>query len=160
MGKTLMIDDAASANDGEATGATPPARTRGLRPGDPNFGRERRPPLPERLGRLAGAVLGEAEGAFIYAVLESVRRKQVPASIANELIRRVLPERPPADISTLPAEIRTPRDWLEAIAELWQLRRASLLTDDEHAALLKNLDETWRRGEEARIRIRFERIRQ
>jgi hypothetical protein len=74
----------------------------------------------------------------------------MPASIANELLRRALPERPAADIGTLPGEIRGAADWAEAVAELYRLRRAGRLTDDEWRRLLDGVRETWQAIREAR----------
>src|SRR5688500_18406411 len=112
MGKTVMCGDATTAGNDEATDITTPARTRGLRPGDPNFGRTRHPPLPERLGAAAASVLGEPEGDLVYAVIEGIRRRTVPAAAGRLVLERLLPPGRPLRLG-LPA-IRSVADLNQA----------------------------------------------
>ena len=84
------------------------ARTRHLRPGDPEFGRVRRPPLPERVGTLAAAVLGEERGALVYAIIEGIKRKSIPAAAGKLVHERLLPAGRPIRLE-LPA-IQTAED--------------------------------------------------
>ena len=95
-----------SAGDGTS------ARTRHLRPGDPDFGRVRRPPLPERVGSLAAAVLGEERGALVYAIIAGIKRKSIPAAAGKLVLERLLPPGRPIRLD-LPA-IRTAEDMVDA----------------------------------------------
>ena len=98
--------NAVSAVDGKA------ARTRHLRPGDPAFGRVRRPPLPERVGSLATAVLGEERGALVYAIIAGIKRKSIPAAAGRLVLERLLPPGRPIRLD-LPV-IRTADDVMHA----------------------------------------------
>ena len=92
MGKTTKRDQPAPSGRGQAAGdLMPTRRTRGLRPGDPTIGRQRRPPLPERIGGAASLVLGEELGSLVYAVLEGIKRKTIPASAGRLVLERLLP---------------------------------------------------------------------
>ena len=99
-------DNVVSAVDGKV------ARTRHLRPGDPQFGRVRRPPLPERVGSLATAVLGEERGALVYAIIEGIKRKSIPAAAGKLVLERLLPPGRPIRLD-LPA-IQTAEDMIVA----------------------------------------------
>ena len=99
-------NNAVSAVDGKA------ARTRHLRPDDPQFGRVRRPPLPERVGSLAAAVLGEERGALVYAIIEGIKRKSIPAAAGKLVLERLLPPGRPIRLD-LPA-IQTAQDMVDA----------------------------------------------
>ena len=95
-----------TASDGKA------ARTRHLLPGDPQFGRIRRPPLPERIGTLATAVLGEERGKLVYAIIAGIKRKSIPASAGKLVLERLLPPGRPIRLD-LPA-IQTAEDMVQA----------------------------------------------
>jgi hypothetical protein len=68
--RTAVIVREAGAR-GAAAGS---ARTRGLRRGNPDLNARCRPPLPQRVGTAAAAVLGPAVGELVRDVLEGIKR--------------------------------------------------------------------------------------
>jgi hypothetical protein len=104
----------------------------------------RRPDFRLRFIDYAVRVYGEDVGGLVSTIVETMWRKQIPVSIAQQMLARLIPEHLPQDLSALPETIRTAVDWERAIDELYRARRSGKLTDSQWRELREGCTATWR----------------
>jgi hypothetical protein len=124
-----------------------PARTRGLRRGNPDLNARRRPPLPQRVGAAAAAVLGPGVGELVHAVLQGVKAGSVPAQVGRLVLERVLPPGRPVRLE-LPY-IHGPEDVMRALDLIAEALEAGKITVDEARGLQDYVLCSWRARREA-----------
>jgi hypothetical protein len=120
-------------------------------------GPARRPEFRIRIMESVRRVYGPAVGQLAGEMIEGVWRKQIPSNVARLVLSKLLPDRLPADISTLPAEVRTPAQWLATVIELRNLRRDQKITDEEWLTLLEAETASFRAVQEATALMAAER---
>lgn len=99
----------------------------------------------------ARRVYGDAVGDFIGGLLEGLWRKHIPPAVAKMILTRLLPDKQPRDITTLPEQIETALDWVNGMRRLYQLRREQRITDDEWAKLRQGITDHWRAVHEGTV---------
>ena len=105
-------------------------------------GRIRRPPLPERIGTLATAVLGEERGKLVYAIIAGIKRKSIPASTGKLVLERVLPSSQPVQLD-LP-QIDSGAALIEAEAKITTAMNAGAISPAEARTLQAWAKHSWR----------------
>jgi hypothetical protein len=125
-----------------------------LKPGQPATNRAH---FRIRIVQNAQRIWGPAVGELAADLLECLWRRQMPPSAVKLMLSKLLPDRLPPDVSCLPADLKTPADWLESVTKLRDMRRNQQITDDEWITLLQAETATWRVVQEANALIAAER---
>jgi hypothetical protein len=132
--------------DGRGAAASA-ARTRGLLRGNPDLNARRRPPLPQRVGAGAAAVLGPEVGELVRDVLEGIKRGALPAQAGRLVLERVLPPGRPVRLG-LP-RIHGPEDLMLAEDLIGDALDAGEITVEEARGLQDYVLCSWRARREA-----------
>jgi hypothetical protein len=107
----------------------------------------RRPPLPERVGSLAAAMLGEERGALIGAVIMGIKRRSIPAPAGRLVLERLLPPGRPTRLG-LPY-LSTAEDLTAAHAIIIEAVNDGVITAAEARLLQDMVREAWAARKEA-----------
>jgi hypothetical protein len=124
-----------------------PARTRGLLKGNPNLNARRRPPVHQRVGTAAAAVLGAEVGELVHAVLQGVKAGSVPAQVGRLVLERALPPGRPVRLE-LPY-IHGPEHVMRALDMIAEALDGGRITLDEARGLQDYVLGSWRARREA-----------
>jgi hypothetical protein len=127
------------------------ARIAGLKPG---YHPDRRPEFRFRILDEAKRVYGEEVGGFAATIIEGMWRRQISATVGRALLNKLLPEKLPANLTSLPATMDSAADWLASVSELRRLRREGFLNDEEWLTALRAETETFRAVQEAKALIK------
>ena len=138
--------------------ADPPPKWRSNNPNfRPGYHPDRRPQFKVRALAAVRRVYGDEVGDLAGLMIEGVWRKQINPGVARLVLSKLLPDRLPADIKSLPKEVRTPADWLATVIGLRQMRRDQLITDEEWLTLLEAETASFRVVQEATALMAAER---
>lgn len=74
---------------------------------------------------------------------------QLPRSSINALVKRIMPARLPADISSLPERIETKAELSAALDELMRLRRAGMIDNGEWLELQRAVEQQYGLAQQA-----------
>lgn len=105
--------------------------------------------LPPRRLVAAGRVIAPAVREAIEEIFDVCQQRSLPRSAINELVKRLIPKRLPADISTLPARIETAADLKAALDELLRMRRTGVIDNAEWLELQGGVERQYRLAQEA-----------
>lgn len=107
--------------------------------------------LPPGRLRTAGRVMAPNVHAAVEEVILACEHRKISRSLATELVKRLVPKRLPADISSLPERIETKAELAAALDELMRLRREGLIDNTEWAELQQAVERQFSLAQQAGV---------